>query len=195
MQSRITLHLDLWEIIREVHTFTNRKNPSSFIEEKERALTVHSPKKPLKTAKTNDTLSLLCSIYKQTLFSDRFTQTTNILPRILARNPHLDSTVTKQSHATNATYPIVSDRFTASEILSFLLNVHGIRLSLRQLRRILKNRGCTRREQSTDNPLTCVSLYGLSNKNSKEVATPSAKKSLKVAKKVPKKVVKKSLKW
>jgi len=40
--------------------------------------------------------------------------------------------------------------FTASEILSFLLNVHGIRLSLRQLRRILKNRGCTRREQSTD---------------------------------------------
>lgn len=40
--------------------------------------------------------------------------------------------------------------FTASEILSFLLNVHGIQLSLRQLRRILKNRGCTRREQSTD---------------------------------------------
>lgn len=40
--------------------------------------------------------------------------------------------------------------FTASEILGFLLNVHGIRLSLRQLRRILKNRGCTRREQSTD---------------------------------------------
>lgn len=40
--------------------------------------------------------------------------------------------------------------FTASEILSFLLNVHGIGLSLRQLRRILKNRGCTRREQSTD---------------------------------------------
>ena len=40
--------------------------------------------------------------------------------------------------------------FTASEILSFLLNVHGIRLSLRQLRRILKNQGCIRREQSTD---------------------------------------------
>ena len=40
--------------------------------------------------------------------------------------------------------------FTASEILSFLLNVHGIQLSLRQLRRILKSRGCTRREQSTD---------------------------------------------
>ena len=40
--------------------------------------------------------------------------------------------------------------FTASEILSFLLNVHGIRLNLRQLRRIPKNRGCIRREQSTD---------------------------------------------
>ena len=40
--------------------------------------------------------------------------------------------------------------FTALEILCFLLNVHGIRLSLRQLRRILKNRGCTRRGQSTD---------------------------------------------
>ena len=40
--------------------------------------------------------------------------------------------------------------FTASETLSFLLNVHGIRLGLRQLRRILKNRGCTRQEQSTD---------------------------------------------
>jgi len=40
--------------------------------------------------------------------------------------------------------------FTASEILSFLLDVHGVRLSLRQLRRILKNRGCTRRGQSTD---------------------------------------------
>ena len=37
--------------------------------------------------------------------------------------------------------------FTASEILSFLLNVYGIRLSLL---RILKNRGCIRREQSTD---------------------------------------------
>ena len=40
--------------------------------------------------------------------------------------------------------------FTASEILSFLLNVHGIWPSLRQLRRVLKNGGCVRREQSTD---------------------------------------------
>ena len=40
--------------------------------------------------------------------------------------------------------------FTASEILSFLLNVHGIRLNFKQQRRILKNRGCTRRGQSTD---------------------------------------------
>ena len=67
MQSRIILHLDLWEI-REVHTFTNRKNPSSFIEEREHSQSIRYEKKPpLKTAKTNDTLSLLHSIYKQTL--------------------------------------------------------------------------------------------------------------------------------
>ena len=40
--------------------------------------------------------------------------------------------------------------FSASEILSFLLNVHGIRLSLRQLRRVLKGRGCIRRGRSAD---------------------------------------------
>ena len=40
--------------------------------------------------------------------------------------------------------------FAASEIISFIFNVHGNRLSLRQLRRILKNRGCTRRGQSAD---------------------------------------------
>lgn len=40
--------------------------------------------------------------------------------------------------------------FNVSEILGFLLNAHGIQLSLRQLRRILKNRGCKRKGQSTD---------------------------------------------
>ena len=40
--------------------------------------------------------------------------------------------------------------FSASEILSFLFNVHGIQLSLRQLKRVLKSRGCMRRGQSTD---------------------------------------------
>ena len=50
--------------------------------------------------------------------------------------------------------------FTGSEILSFLLNVHGIRLSLRQLRRILKNRGCTRREQSTDMSIIVRAVEG-----------------------------------
>ena len=35
--------------------------------------------------------------------------------------------------------------FSASEIIGFLLNVHGINLSLRQLKRILKSRGCRRR--------------------------------------------------
>ena len=50
--------------------------------------------------------------------------------------------------------------FTGSEILSFLLNVHGIRLSLRQLRRILKNRGCTRREQSTDMDIIVRAVEG-----------------------------------
>ena len=50
--------------------------------------------------------------------------------------------------------------FTGSEILSFLLNVHGIRLSLRQLRRILTNRGCTRREQSTDMSIIVRAVEG-----------------------------------
>lgn len=40
--------------------------------------------------------------------------------------------------------------FNASEILGFLLNVHGIQLSMRQLRRILKRLGCKRKGQSTD---------------------------------------------
>ena len=40
--------------------------------------------------------------------------------------------------------------FSASEILSFLVNVHGIHLSLRKLRRILKSRGCRRRGQASD---------------------------------------------
>ena len=40
--------------------------------------------------------------------------------------------------------------FSASEILGFLLNVHGIQLSMRQLRRILKSLGCKRKGQSTD---------------------------------------------
>ena len=40
--------------------------------------------------------------------------------------------------------------FSASEILSFLVNVHGIHLSLRQLRRILRSRGCRRRGQASD---------------------------------------------
>ena len=39
---------------------------------------------------------------------------------------------------------------TASEILSFRLNVHRIRLSLRQLRRILKNRGRLIKEARKD---------------------------------------------
>ena len=50
--------------------------------------------------------------------------------------------------------------FTGTEILGFLLNVHGIRLSLRQLRRILKNRGCTRREQSTDMSIIVGAVEG-----------------------------------
>ena len=40
--------------------------------------------------------------------------------------------------------------FSALEILSFLLKVHGIRLSVRQLRRVLKGRSCIRRGRSTD---------------------------------------------
>ncbi len=40
--------------------------------------------------------------------------------------------------------------FTAVEILGFLASIHGFRLSLRQLRRILRNNGCTRREDPTD---------------------------------------------
>lgn len=40
--------------------------------------------------------------------------------------------------------------FSASEILSFLVDVHGIHLSLRQLRRILRSRGCRRRGQASD---------------------------------------------
>ena len=39
--------------------------------------------------------------------------------------------------------------FTAVEILGFLVSIHGFRLSLRQLRRILRNNGCTRREDPT----------------------------------------------
>ena len=40
--------------------------------------------------------------------------------------------------------------FTAVEILAFLASIHGFRLSPRQLRRILHNNGCTRRENPTD---------------------------------------------
>ena len=40
--------------------------------------------------------------------------------------------------------------FSTSEILSFLLSVHGIQFSLRQLKRVLKSRGCSRRDQSAD---------------------------------------------
>ena len=39
--------------------------------------------------------------------------------------------------------------FNGSEIISLLLNVHGIYLSLRQLRRILKSRGCRRRGETS----------------------------------------------
>ena len=49
----------------------------------------------------------------------------------------------------DATESYFSHGFTASEILSFLLNVHGIQLSLRQLRRVLKRRGCIRRGLTT----------------------------------------------
>ena len=35
--------------------------------------------------------------------------------------------------------------FTAPEILAFLVTLHGVQLSLRQLRRILRNHGCQRR--------------------------------------------------
>ena len=35
----------------------------------------------------------------------------------------------------------LNDFFSAAETLSFLINVYGIRFSLRQLRRVLKNRG------------------------------------------------------
>lgn len=38
----------------------------------------------------------------------------------------------------------------ASEILAFLSNVHGIRLSLRQLKRILRSSGCRRRNAASD---------------------------------------------
>ena len=139
MQSRITLQLDLWETIREMKTFGTNRKIQAALWQRERALTVHSlRKKTSKNSKNKRHFIILCCIlytYKHSLakklFSDRFTQTTKILSRILARDPHLNSAVTEQSHATKATYPIASDRFTASEILSFLLNVHGIRLSLR----------------------------------------------------------------
>ena len=39
--------------------------------------------------------------------------------------------------------------FNSSEIISLLLNVHGIYPSLRQLRRILKSRGCRRRGETS----------------------------------------------
>ena len=40
--------------------------------------------------------------------------------------------------------------YTAPEILSFLVTVHGVCLSLRQLRRILRNHGCGRRVDPCD---------------------------------------------
>ena len=40
--------------------------------------------------------------------------------------------------------------YTATEILSLLWGVYGIRLSLRQLKRVLKSRGCKRRGAFTD---------------------------------------------
>ena len=147
LQSRITLQLDFWEILREVHTFgTNCEIQQLYCRERE---STHSPftkkKNPSKNSK-NKRHFIFVAFHIQTkthwLISSFLTG--SLKPRKLARDPHLNTTVTKQSHATNATYPIVSERFTASEILSFLLNVHGIRLSLRQLRRILKNRDCTR---------------------------------------------------
>ena len=64
--------------------------------------------------------------------------------------------------------------FTGSEILSFLLNVHGIQLSLRQLRRILKKLKIEV-VQGENNLLIWVSLYdGLLKENSEEVAVSSA---------------------
>ena len=40
--------------------------------------------------------------------------------------------------------------YTAPEIMAFLVTLHGVRLSLRQLRRILRSHGCRRRENPTD---------------------------------------------
>ena len=40
--------------------------------------------------------------------------------------------------------------FTAPEILAFLVTLHGVQLSLRQLRRILRSHGCRRRVNPTD---------------------------------------------
>ena len=49
--------------------------------------------------------------------------------------------------------------YTAPEILSFLVTVHGVRLSLRQLRRILRNHGCGRRVDPSDmNEVLCKLL-------------------------------------
>ena len=49
--------------------------------------------------------------------------------------------------------------FRATEILSCLLNVHGIHISLNQLRRVLKRRGCQRRGESTDDIVGNDSLH------------------------------------
>ena len=159
MQSRIT-YLYNWICGKQLErsTLSALIAKSKQLYGRERGST-HSPfaKKrppPLKTAKPNDTrhLIILCCVlytYKHSLakklFSDRFTQTTKTCTRSSLEQCR---DITKSRNESDI--PDSFDRFTASEILSFLLNVHGIRLSLRQLRRILKNQGCTRREQSTD---------------------------------------------
>ena len=38
----------------------------------------------------------------------------------------------------------------AAEILGFIVNIHGFRLSIRQLKRILRARGCQRRKEPSD---------------------------------------------
>ena len=84
------------------------------------------------------------------IFSDIFIRSSSVeavMPEYL--------TVNRAVSRNDAIENYFSLGFTCTEIHSFLLNVHGIRLSLRQLRRILEDRGCTRREQSTDMSTGC----------------------------------------
>ena len=65
----LSLQLDLWETIREVHTFGTNRKIQAALWQREREST-HRPfakkKKPLKTAKTNDTLSFFVAFFLQT---------------------------------------------------------------------------------------------------------------------------------